>query len=130
MKRDEFINRMLDVPWVNRACSFDTCDCWGLVVLYYRHALGIEIHHDAGYESDRDFVTCYQGEVEFWQRTNHPVDDGIFIGYIGSQPAHIGLIIDGQAFHSRGENGFVRLDRLIVLEKKFTRLEYMRYADS
>lgn len=130
MTRDEFINRMLDVPWVNRACSFDACDCWGLVVLYYRQVLDIEIHHDAGYESDRDFVTCYQGEVEFWQRTNHPVDDGIFIGYIGSQPAHIGLIIDGHAFHSRGENGAVRLDRLIVLEKKFTRLEFMRYADS
>jgi len=130
MTRDEFIHRMLDVPWVNRACSFDACDCWALVVLYYRHVLGIEIHHDAGYESGSDFVTCHQGEVTFWQQETHPTDDGIFIGYIGSQPAHIGLIIDGQAFHSRGENGGVRIDRLIVLEKKFTRLEYMKYADS
>lgn len=130
MTKLEFINRMIGKPWKNRACTFEACDCWALVVLYYRHVLNIEIHHDAGYESDHDFVTCYNGEVEFWQRTKHPVDDGIFIGYLGSQPAHIGLIIDGKVFHSRGENGAVRMDRLIVLEKKFTKLEFMKYADS
>ncbi|MEY0982591.1 hypothetical protein AB7206_18660, partial [Providencia alcalifaciens] len=37
---------------------------------------------------------------------------------------------NGNAFHSRGENGAVRMDRLIVLEKKFTKLEFMKYADS
>lgn len=130
MTREEFIHRMLDVPWSNRACTFNSCDCWGLVALYYRHVLRTEIHHDAGYESDRDFFTCYQGEVKFWQRIDYPIDDGVFIGYIGNQPVHIGLVVDGQALHSRGENGGVRLDRLIVLEKKFTRLEFMRYANS
>ena len=130
MTRDEFINRMLDVPWSNRACSFEACDCWGLLVLYYRHVLGIEIHHAAGYEAGSDFVTCHKEESVFWEPVPHQVENGFFIGYLGSLPAHIGLIIDGQAFHSRGENGGVRIDRLIVLEKKFTRLEYMRYADS
>jgi hypothetical protein len=35
-------------------------DCWGLVVLYYRHVLGLELHHVAGYESGADFITCYE----------------------------------------------------------------------
>lgn len=77
-----------------------------------------------------DSVTCYKNEVEFWEKVNQPENNGIFIGYIGSKPAHIGLIIDGNALHSRGENGSVRMDRLIVLERKFTKLEFMKYANN
>lgn len=53
----------------NRACSFDAADCWGLVVMYYRHVLGIEVHQTADYESGRDFMTCYDADVVFWQRS-------------------------------------------------------------
>ncbi len=130
MTTQDFINKVIGKPWKNRSCTFDAMDCWGLVVLYYRHVLGIEIHHDAGYESETDFVTCYKNEVEFWEKVNKPENNGIFIGYIGSKPAHIGLIIDGNALHSRGENGSVRMDRLIVLERKFTKLEFMKYANN
>ena len=59
MTRNEFINKMIGKPWKNRACTLEACDCWGLVVLYFRYVLGTEIHHDAGYESYHDFVTCY-----------------------------------------------------------------------
>ncbi|MBM7346227.1 hypothetical protein JOE09_005293, partial [Pantoea coffeiphila] len=33
----DFARAMIGVPWANRACSWQACDCWGLVVLYYRH---------------------------------------------------------------------------------------------
>lgn len=130
MTRDEFIERMEGIEWSNRACTFSACDCWGLVVLYYRHVLNIEIHHDTGYESESDFLTCYSEEVNFWSRTDKAENDGIFIGYIGSHPVHIGIVINGMALHSRGENGHVRLDRLIVLQRMFTKLEFMKYADN
>ena len=124
----DFARAMIGVPWANRACSLQACDCWGLVVLYYRHVVGVEIHHSSGYEAASDFLTCFSDEVVFWQPAPAPQEGGIFIGYDGNQQAHVGLIIDGRALHSRGENGAVRSDRLSAVGKVFTRLEYMIYA--
>ncbi|EPV3661294.1 MULTISPECIES: NlpC/P60 family protein [Enterobacter cloacae complex] len=129
MHRNEFISRIEGVPWSNRACSFDAADCWGLVVMYYRHVLGIEVHQTADYESGRDFMTCYDADVVFWQRSETFCDEGIFVAWVGSQPVHVGLIVDGRALHSRGENGHVRFDAIRTIQKLFTRVEFYTYAD-
>ncbi|WP_145055557.1 NlpC/P60 family protein [Mixta calida] len=119
---------MIGVPWANRACTFESVDCWGLVVLYYRHVLGIELHQTPDYEADKDFFTCYEGDVVFWRRSDVSVNGGIFVAYTGSAPAHVGLIVNHRALHSRGEGGGVRIDSLLVLQRAFTRLEYFSYA--
>ena len=124
----EFISRMIGKPWANRACTADAVDCWGLVVLYYRQVLGIELHQTPDYESGEDFLTCYQGDVVFWQPVPHPSEGGIFVGYKGSQPAHVGLILQRQALHSRGDNGSVRQDSLMLIQRAFTKVEYFRYG--
>lgn len=129
MHRDEFISRIEGVPWSNRACSFDAADCWGLVVMYYRHVLGIEVHQTADYESGRDFMTCYDADVVFWQRSETFCNEGIFVAWVGSQPVHVGLILGGLALHSRGENGHVRFDAIRTIQKLFTRVEFYTYAD-
>ena len=128
MHRDEFISRIEGVPWSNRACSFDAADCWGLVVMYYRDVLGIEVHQTADYESGRDFMTCYDADVVFWQRSETFFDEGIFVAWVGSQPVHVGLIVDGRALHSRGEYGHVRFDAIRTIQKLFTRVEFYQYA--
>lgn len=128
MSKDDFLSRVTGIPWMNRACSFDAADCWGLVVLYYRHVLGIEIHQTADYESGNDFLTCYDGDVVFWLRTEYFSDDGIFVAWIGSNPVHVGLIVDGRALHSRGENGHVRSDAIRTIQKLFTKVEFYSYA--
>lgn len=128
MHRNEFISLIEGVPWSNRACSFDAADCWGLVVMYYRHVLGIEVHQTADYESGRDFMTCYDADVVFWQRSETFCDEGIFVAWVGSQPVHVGLILGGRALHSRGENGHVRFDAIRTIQKLFTRVEFYQYA--
>ncbi|HCR1896537.1 NlpC/P60 family protein [Enterobacter sp. R-1.6.2] len=129
MHREEFISRIEGVPWSNRACSFDAADCWGLVVMYYRHVLGIEVHQTADYESGRDFMTCYDADVVFWQRSETFCDEGIFVAWVGSQPVHVGLILEGRALHSRGENGHVRFDAIRTIHKLFTKVEFYTYAN-
>ncbi|KAB8313001.1 peptidoglycan endopeptidase [Erwinia endophytica] len=119
---------MIGVPWSDRACSFDKVDCWGLVVLFYRHVLDIELHHTADYEAGRDFLTCYEGDVVFWEQVVKPINNGIFVGYTGSMPAHVGLTVDRKALHSRGEGGGVRMDSLLVIERAFSKLEFYQYA--
>lgn len=129
MDKDEFINGMIGIPWVDRACTMEACDCWGLVVLYYRHVLGIELHQLPGYESGSDFLTCYSDEVVFWRRSDVPQEGGIFIAYVGHRQEHVGVIANGAALHSRGDGGGVRHDRIRVIEKLFTRVEYLTHAD-
>lgn len=128
MSKDDFLSRVTGIPWKNRACSFEAADCWGLVVLYYRHVLGIEIHQTTDYESGDDFLTCYDGDVVFWLRTESFSDEGIFVAWIGSNPVHVGLIVDGRALHSRGENGHVRSDAIRTIQKLFTKVEFYSYA--
>jgi cell wall-associated NlpC family hydrolase len=128
MLKQEFIDRMIGKPWVNRACSFDGADCWGLIALYYQHVLGVNIHHTDDYECGSEFLTCYDGEIVFWRREAYPPEGGMFVAYDGLNPRHVGLIVDGMALHSRGESGHVRLDKLRTIQKVFTKVEFFRYA--
>lgn len=129
MNKTDFIRKVNRLPWANRACSFDAVDCWGLIVLFFRHVKGIEIHQTADYESGADFITCYEGDRVFWQ-PGARVDGHIAVFYRGEHPDHIGVVIDGsRCLHSRGEGEGVRIDPLPVLERAFTRTEFLQYGD-
>lgn len=128
MHKTEFLKSVEGIPWRNRACTFDAADCWGLIVLYYRHVLGIELHDVPGYESADDFLTCYQNEIVFWKKVVAFSDGDMFVAYYGADPVHVGLIIDGRALHSRGESGQVRSDQIRTLQKLFTNVEFYSYA--
>lgn len=99
-------------------------------MLYYRHVLGIEIHQPPDYECGHDFLTCYDADVVFWKRCYVFAEDGIFVAWVGSQPVHVGLIVDGRALHSRGESWHVRSDAIRTIQKLFTRVEFYSYADN
>lgn len=101
----------------------------GLVVLYYCHVLKKESHHTTAYESGSDFLTCFAEEVIYWQPSDIIAEDGIFIAWYGADPVHTGIIVNGRALHSRGENGHVCADNIRTLQKIFTRVEFKTYAD-
>lgn len=126
MTQDEFIRLVNGKPWANRACAFDALDCWGLVVLYYRNVLGLELHHMPGYEADSNFVTCYEQEVTAWRSVPAPVTGCIAVFYRGQVPAHIGVMVNPvKCLHSRGELGFVRQDSPRALLKVYEKVEYL-----
>ena len=128
MRKDEFLEKVEGVPWRNRACSFDGADCWGLIVLYYRHVLDIELHDVPGYEADSDFATCFFNEIVYWHKGDTFSDGDMFVAFYGAQPVHVGLVINGMALHSRGESGHVRSDHMRTIQKLFTRVEFYSYA--
>jgi len=129
MTKDEFIRKVNGLPWADRACSFEAVDCWGLAVLYYRHVLGVEVHQTPDYEAGRDFITCYEGDRVFWQPgARREGNIGVF--YLGGVPDHVGIVIGGnQCLHAKGEGGSVRIDPLPVLERAFTRVEFLQYGN-
>lgn len=128
MSEEEFIAAMVGKPYVNRRCSLDAVDCWGLVVLYYRLVAGINIHHSDNYDSGKDFVTCFAEEVVFWENHDDPVIGGIFVSYRGSHPAHVGIVLGRDKILHAREKTAVRFDRIKTLKKLSTRVEWLTYA--
>lgn len=129
MTQDEFIRRVIGLPWADRACSFEAMDCWGLVVLYYRHVLGIEIHQTPDYEAGSDFITCYDGDAAFWSHSA-PQSGGLAVFFKGNHPDHVGIVVNGnRCLHSLGGGKTVSVDRLPVLQRIFTKTEFMTYAE-
>ncbi|WP_416413756.1 NlpC/P60 family protein [Pantoea sp. App145] len=126
MIQREFIGLVNGKPWANRACCFEQMDCWGLVVLYYRHVLDIELHHMAGYEAQDDFITCYEQEISGWSQAASPDAGTVAVFYRGAIPAHIGVMVSPvKCLHARGEFGFVRLDSPLALLKVYEKVEYL-----
>ena len=129
MNKIEFIRKVNRLPWSDRACSFDAADCWGIVVLFFRHVAGIELHQTPDYEAGKDFITCYEGDRVFWQPGGR-IEGNIAVFYRGDKPDHVGVVIDGnRCLHSRGEGEGVRIDPLPALERAFTRTEFLQYGD-
>ncbi|GKX40418.1 NlpC/P60 family protein [Pectobacterium versatile] len=130
MNSTEFIDRMIGVPWVNRACSFTECDCWGMIVLYYRHVMNIEIPVIDDYVSNADFNDCFSIGISRWEKIESPCYGGMVAAYYGNKPIHVGITIGNRVLHSRGESDAVRFDRLKVFERVYTKLEFYRYAEN
>lgn len=107
MNQKQFIKKILGKPWINRASSFDSADCWGLVILYYKHVLNVELPMVQGFTDNDDFNSCYQRGVDQWEEQEAPYYEGlVFTCYNGDNPTHVGLYIGhGKVLHSRGSDG-------------------------
>lgn len=121
---------MIGVPWVNRAHTLDECDCWGLVVLYYKHVMKIDIPIIDDYLNNSEFGQCFSIVIKRWVQSSSAVDDGMVVAYYGNKPVHVGILIGNKVLHSRGESSATRLDRLTVFERVYTKLEFYQYAES
>ncbi len=132
MTQNEFIKKMMGVHWVNRASSFDAVDCWGLVLLYYKEVLGIQLPVVDGFTSKQDFTECYEKGKDAWQEVDRPIMNGIaFTSYKGDQPTHVGVCIGhGKALHCRGsENnpGSVEIHSLRAIEHLYGKITYHEF---
>ncbi len=105
MNQQEFINKVIGLPWVNRASSFDEVDCWGLVTLYYKHVLGIDLPIITGYaKGECDTSHGWQSGINQWQQMDRPSVNGLlFTCYKGDEPSHVGITISAiKVLHARG----------------------------
>lgn len=133
MTVNEFIKKTIGVKWVDRACTFDEMDCWGLVILYYRHVLETELKTITGYQSKK---TTIQNEaipesLRNWKQCEKS-NNAVFLAYIGDIPSHVGVVIDNHALHAKGnevQGGQVQYNKLDAIEKLYTKIEYYKYAN-
>ena len=120
MNKYDFVARAVGLPWVDRACSWQAMDCWGVAIMYFRHVYGEELPCVEGYSTRQ--ITIADGFHQqiaggTWNRVDQPEGDGIaFMLFNGGEATHVGVVIDGtHVLHSAGNDnspGQVRCDRI------------------
>lgn len=135
MEKFEFLSKVNGVRWVDRGVSFDGMDCYGLVILYYRHVLGINLPLPDGYKNGKPTQDCWAKETVSgrWDECNSPARDGlVFTAYRGKTPLHVGIMIDKKmALHCRGDDsapGKVEVHSIKAIESVYGKVTFHRYV--
>jgi cell wall-associated NlpC family hydrolase len=100
-----------DIPYIKNGNSFDGCDCYGLVWLWYKHELGIVLpsHQGARDEHGVEFVAPMVTDLH---KYFSPVDGALKRGdvtymYLDGD-AHCGVMINDQRFiHASSKRGII-----------------------
>lgn len=136
MELDEFTTRIMECPWVEGQASFSGADCWGVVVLYYRHVHGIELendHHEARIGRIEAGI-AEQLATGDWVEALSPDEDGVvFMTYVSDSPRHCGVISNGRVLHSSGGRGrklaYCRRDRIEVLQRMYRDMRFFIHRE-
>lgn len=99
MKQNKFIN----IPFKESGRSFKGCDCYGIIYLYYKHQLGIEIQEmlDINENTKFDIEVIKKQGVKF-KKMDHNIIQKNDIGVFTNQnnTIHCGVFIDsGHLLH-------------------------------
>jgi cell wall-associated NlpC family hydrolase len=133
MDQQIFIKKIIGKPWVNRASSFEAADCWGLVLLYYKHVLGITLPTIAGYDKGEcSTAEGWQSDIHHWQQVDKATTNGlVFTCYKDGQPTHVGVTISSvKVLHSRGypgHEGKVEIHSIRAIESIYGKMTYHKF---
>ena len=110
--------RFVGIPYAVKGRSFDGCDCWGLLYLFYGVELGIVLPEYALSFADeaelleaRRVISAEKGSA--WQRVEKPIVGDAVLMQTRGDLAHIGVYVGrGLMLHTRSgiDSGLVRLD--------------------
>lgn len=96
------IERYIGIPYEWNGRSFEKCDCYGLVILYYREELGIELtDYDHRRQAHSEFKNSEylieNAHKEFVKVERPKAHDVILIRNKSETPNHCGIVL-GQRF--------------------------------
>jgi len=103
MQLDEFIDRALAVPFLEKGRSWSGWDCWGVVYMAYNEVLDIELPQYTGEYSSSIRRDELRNLIERrkdaeWSNVDDPIAmDFVLLKMLG-RDCHIGLMIDAKNF--------------------------------
>lgn len=118
------------IPYEYGSSTFEGCDCYGFVKLYYKCEFGIELFD---YRRSGGRATLPADTIEkhknrdFYEITDPKDHDVVFMFDSNMEPKHVGIYKDGYIFHSLELFGVVG-QKANLLKKKiisFHRLKGM-----
>ena len=105
----DFVRRCIGPPAVtysSKGRDWSSCDCWGLVRLYYAEVLGIKlpeyaVEYTDAEELDEVARLVVEGRAN-WVRVSPPQVGDVVLQRLLSQPVHVGIFNgDGRMLHVR-----------------------------
>lgn len=126
MTPTEFRLRAVGVPWAKWRADWGGVDCFGLIVMWHRHVLGIELgevpHTDiaAGFAAARGWPSC------------DPVPGATcWMAWRDGAPRHCGVLLTTtEVIHAEGNDhhpGNVRVSRLRAVRQLYGEIRFHRY---
>ncbi|CAN5718317.1 hypothetical protein BH10PSE18_BH10PSE18_08410 [soil metagenome] len=124
---EEFVSRAVGIPWVRWRSDWTAVDCFGVVTLYYRTVLGIELGPVPGTDIAQGFHAS-QG----WSECSAEPGATCFMAWDDGAPTHCGVLLtttdvlhaDGSVEHP----GSVRVTRLRAMQQIHQDIRFYRYA--
>ncbi|QKF72792.1 hypothetical protein AFAEC_0601 [Aliarcobacter faecis] len=103
------IDKFIGIPFVSRGRSFKGCDCYGLVKLYYKEVLNIEIPETiiTADQPRRTFANYLNEISKNWSLTNPSKNVVIAMAVNAEHPSlvtHFAVMIDEKRFIDTREN--------------------------
>lgn len=90
--------KYVGIPFADHGRGASGCDCWGLVRLFYRQELGIELS-DLG-PSYRDTTDAagmrlvHADQLACWRRVHAPQPGDVALLNVLGAPVHVGVMLD------------------------------------
>ena len=123
----EFTARAVGLPWERWRSDWQACDCFGLVVLWHREVLGI----DLGEVPQTDIAAGFDLATG-WEECGPEAGATAWMSWRDGAPTHCGILLaDGRLLHSEGGEGVpgsVRVSRLEAIRRLRGEIRFYRRA--
>ena len=122
----QFTDRALATPWVRWGDSWDGCDCFGLVVMWHRHVIGIELGHVPHTDIESGFLSARN-----WERCEIESGATCFMAFLNGAASHCGVVLDSlQLIHAQGSSdrgGRVKVSPMAAIQRLYGDIKFYRY---
>ncbi len=120
----QFAARAVGMPWVRWRSDWEACDCYGLVLLYWREVHGL----DLGSVPQTDIAAGFS--VARWDECGPEPGCTAWMSWHKGAPTHCGVLLPGgmllHAQEAPGGGGSVRLTRLAAMVRLHADLRFYR----
>lgn len=108
MTPEAMIDSLLPVPYAAGQGTLSGADCWGIVELWYRHVLGIDVTDRGALPAGNDGLQAGYDAASVWQ----PIDEAkdhclVILRFRHLTAGHVGVFYQGSVLHSSEGHGCV-----------------------
>ena len=119
-----------DIPFEKRGCSFNGCDCYGFVKLWYKHELGIELSTYSLCPKDipDDFIET-EASSFFTRVSDYADHDALIILDVDKKPKHTGIFFNNHVLHMTRNAGFM-VEKFRNIKPRIVSIHRYKYETS
>ena len=101
-------DKYYSIPFQKRGCSFDGCNCYGFIRLWYKEELGIDlpIYNLCPSEIPDDYIKS-EATNNFFPVTDYVDHDAVIILDNDGKPKHTGIFYQNYILHMSRAKGFL-----------------------